>query len=305
VHPTILATLLDGSSPVVAMCCAGIALLVIGILAAKNQIAEARGLDKIVALSNACFASPVAVFGALHLFGPQFVRDLVPAYMPWRVFWVYGVGIALIAASLSIATRIGVRWSGLLFGIMMFLFVAMIHLPGAISEHDRVVWVIVFRESSFGGAAWILAATAVDGWSGQARTTLVTVGRVTIVLALIVFGIGHFLHPVVLPGVPLRKEMPAWVPGQAFIGYVTGTALLVAAGSVLLKRKTRTVLTCAAVWLLFLVLVIYGPLLIVALTDPDTTAKVVGINYFSDTLMFAGVILALASATPGIFASTH
>ena len=304
-HPTILATLLEGSSPVVAMCCAGIALLVIGILAAKNQIAEARGLDKIVALSNACFASPVAVFGALHLFGPQFVRDLVPAYMPWRVFWVYGVGIALIAASLSIATRIGVRWSGLLFGIMMFLFVAMIHLPGAISEHDRVVWVIVFRESSFGGAAWILAATAVDGWSGQARTTLVTVGRVTIVLALIVFGIGHFLHPVVLPGVPLRKGMPTWVPGQALIGYVTGAALLVAAGSVLLKLKTRTVLTCVGGWLLFLVLVIYGPLLIGALADPDTTAKVEGINYFFDTLMFAGVILALASATPSIVADTH
>lgn len=109
----------------------------------------------------------VAVFGALHLFGPQFVRDLVPAYMPWRMFWVYGVGIALIAASLSIATRIGVRWSGLLFGIMMFLFVAMIHLPGALSEHDRVLWVIVFRESSFGGAAWILAATAWTDGTGK------------------------------------------------------------------------------------------------------------------------------------------
>jgi uncharacterized membrane protein len=300
VHPTILATLAEGSSPVVAMCCAGIVLFVIGMLAAKNQIAEARGLDKIVALSNACFASPVAVFGALHLFGPQFVRDLVPPYMPWRMFWVYGVGVALIAASLSIATRVGVRWSGLLFGIMMLLFVAMIHLPGALSEHDRVVWVIVFRESSFGGAAWILAATAVDGWSGQAKTMLLTVGRVTITLALLVFGIEQFLHPVVLPGVPLRKEMPTWVLGQALIGYVTGTALLVAMGSVLLKRKTRTVLTCVAGWLLFLVLVIYGALLIGALADPDTTAKVVGINHFFDTLMFAGVILALASATPRI-----
>jgi uncharacterized membrane protein len=286
------------------MCAAGIALFVIGILAAKNRIAEARGLDKIVALSHACFASPVAVFGALHLFGPQFVQDLVPAYMPWRMFWVYGVGVALITASLSIATRIGVRWSGLLFGIMMFLFVAMIHLPGALSEHDRVVWVIVFRESSFGGAAWILAATAADGWQGQARTTLVTVGRVTIVLALIVFGIGHFLHPVVLPGVPLRKEMPTWVPGQMLIGSVTGAALLLAAGSVLLKWKTRTVLTCVAGWLLFLVLVIYGPLLIGALAEPETTARVVGINYFFDTLMFAGVILALASATPRASAGT-
>jgi hypothetical protein len=45
--------------------------------------------------------------------------------------------------------------------------------------------------------------------------------------------------------------------------------------------------------------------LIGALADPDTTAKVVGINYFFDTLMFAGVILALASATPGTIPGTY
>jgi NhaP-type Na+/H+ or K+/H+ antiporter len=94
------------------MCFAGIALFLIGGLAAKNESAEAPGLDKIVALSNVCFATPLAVFGALHLFGPQFVRDMVPRYMPGRMFWVYFVGAALIAASLSIATKIGVqqRW---------------------------------------------------------------------------------------------------------------------------------------------------------------------------------------------------
>ena len=48
---------------------------------------------------NVSFAVPLAMFGALHLFGPQFVRGLVPAYMPGRMFWVYFVGFALIAAS--------------------------------------------------------------------------------------------------------------------------------------------------------------------------------------------------------------
>ncbi len=82
-HPTILATFFEISRTVVGMCSAGIALFLIGVWTAKNEIAEARGLDKIVALSNLCFAIPLAVFGALHLFGPRFVIEIVPVYMPW------------------------------------------------------------------------------------------------------------------------------------------------------------------------------------------------------------------------------
>jgi hypothetical protein len=42
------------------MSAAGLALLVIGLLAAKNDIAQARGIDKIVALTYLCFAIPLA-----------------------------------------------------------------------------------------------------------------------------------------------------------------------------------------------------------------------------------------------------
>ena len=112
------------------MSAAGLALLMIGRLAAKNDIAQARGIDKVVALTHLCFAIPLAVFGAEHLSDGKSLLNTVPSYMPWRLFWVYFVGFALIAASLSIATKIQVRWSGLLFAVMMFLFVAMLHIPG-------------------------------------------------------------------------------------------------------------------------------------------------------------------------------
>jgi hypothetical protein len=92
--------------------------------------------------------------------------------------------------------------------------------------------------------------------------------------------------------------MPTWMPGRVLIGYVTGAALLATGGSILLARKTRIVVTCLGGWILFLVLVVYGPVLLLALSQPGTPAKVEGINYFADTLLFAGTILALASASP-------
>jgi len=299
-HTIILGAFLGTSSTAVAMCSAGIVLFVVALWAAKADFARARGLDKVVALSSLCFAVPLAVFGAEHLSEARFIMLAVPPYMPWRLFWAYFVGVALLAASLSIATKIQVRWSGLLFGIMMLLFVAMVHIPRVLaSPGDRIPWTIVIREMSFAGGGWILAANAMrDQGHGQWGRKLITVGRVLIAIAAIFYGVEHFLHPAGCPGVPLEKLMPPWIPGRLLIGYLTGAILLVAGVCFLLAKKTRMAATYLGTWIVLLVLFIYGPILIAQISDPNTAAQIEGINYFADTLLFAGAILALASATP-------
>src|SRR5262249_61305095 len=129
-----------------------------------------------------------------------------------------------------------------------------------------------------------------------AGNVLITVARRVVATAAFVFGSAHFLHSEGLPGVPLVKQMTAWLPGRVLIDYVTGAALLVAGVCFLLSRKTRAAATYVGTWLLLLVVVMYGPVMIVALSDPAIGVKVEGINYFADTLLFAGAILALASA---------
>jgi hypothetical protein len=137
-HTIILAAFFVFSRTVFSMCSAGILVFLVALWAARTDIAQARGLDKIVALNNLCFAAPLAVFGALHLAAAESLKTMVPSYMPWPLFWAYFFGFALLAASLSIATKILVRWSGLLFGIAMFCFVAMMDIPGALENpRDR------------------------------------------------------------------------------------------------------------------------------------------------------------------------
>src|SRR4029077_3567277 len=226
----------------------------------------------------------------------RFIMLAVPSYMPWRLFWAYFVGLALLSVSASFATKIQVRWSGLLFGIMMLLFVAMVHIPRALANpRDRIPWVIVIRELSFAGGAWILAGNAMRA---QGQSKLITVGRVLIAIAAIFFGVEHFLHPAGCPGVPLEKLTPAWIPGRLLIGYLTGVILLVAGASFLLGKKTRMAATYLGTWIVLLVLFLYGPILIAQMSDASTAVKVEGINYFADTLLFAGAILAVANATP-------
>src|SRR5277367_4975597 len=158
---TIVLAVFEFSRTAVSMCGASAVLLLIAIWAAKGDIARVSGLDKIVALSNLCFAVPLAVFGAEHFAAARGIMQIVPKFMPWPLFWTYLVGVALIAASLSIATRIQENWSGLLFGIMMFLFVAMMDLPGTLAKpHDRFNWTLMLREMSFGAGGWVLAGSA-------------------------------------------------------------------------------------------------------------------------------------------------
>ena len=285
------------------MSVAAILLFLIALWAAKTEIARASGLDKVVVLSNLCFALPLAVFGAEHLSAAEFIQQGVPSYVPWHLFWAYFVGFALLAASLSIATKIQVRWSGLLFGIMMFLFVAMMDIPGALAKPgDRFGWTLLLRELAFGGGGWILAGTAMREPGRESNPAapafFVATGRVLAGIAAIFYGVETFLHPLGMPGIPLEKLMSEWIPARPLIGYLTAAILVVAGAAILLAQKTRMAATYLGTWIVLLVVFIYGPILIASLLDPSTAVKVEGLNYFFDTLLFAGTILALASATP-------
>jgi uncharacterized membrane protein len=281
-------------------CAAGVVLFLIGLSAAKSAVAHATGIDKVVALSNLCFAMPLAVFGAEHFSAARGISQLVPKFMPWHLFWTYFVGLGLLAASLSIATKNLVRWSGLLFGLMMFLFVLMMDIPGTLAEpHNRIAWALLCRELSFGAGGWMLAAAAMDQPHEQGRRkALVTFGRVIIGISAVFYGVEHFLHSPNVPGVPLEKLMPAWIPAHALIAYLTGAILIVGGVCILLIWNARIAAAYLGAWILLLVLLIYGPILIASLLDPSTDAKVEGINYFFDTLLYAGTVLGLASALP-------
>src|SRR5579872_4069422 len=259
-HTTILIAFFEISHTVVSMCSAGVLLFLVALWAAKTDIARARGLDKIVALSNLCFAAPLAVFGALHLAAAKGLATMVPSYMPWKLFWAYFFGFALLAASLSIATKIQVRWSGLLFGIAMFCFVAMLDIPGSLANpRDRFGWTLTLREALFGGGGWILAGNAMrEQGRGQVGSKLITVGRVLIGIAAIFYRSENSSHTANVPGVPLEKLMPPWIPAHLLIGGLTGVILMVAGVCILQNKKTRMAATYLGAWIVLLVVFIYG-----------------------------------------------
>jgi len=246
-------------------------------------------------MAPAFYAAPLAVFGTQHLIVAQFVMLMVPVWMPFRLFWAYFVGVALLAAALSIVTRKLVWLSAPLLAAMIFLFVLMIHLPNAVKvPGNRIFWVLVFREMAFASGAMLLAVIGMRARRGAER--IVLVARMVLAVTLVFFGIQHLLHPEFAPGVPLEKITPTWVSMARFWGYLVG-AILPGLGLEMLTRKwaRRAAVTVGAVMLVITVS-LYLPIFLMA---TNTQGQVEGVNYVADTLLFGATFMLLAAALPG------
>ncbi len=275
---------------------AGAVFLVTGLFVVRKEIAAARGLDKLIAMRFAFVASSLAVFAAEHLVDAHDLVQAVPPWMPFRLFWAYFVGIALLVAALSLTFQRHLRLSATLLAIMFFLFVLMIHLPNVVTHlHERLFWTIAFRDSTFACGALALAVSQKPGWQPNRPDTLITFARVFIGATLVFYGIQHFLYPTFSPGVPLAKLTPAWVPLPILWACLAGAILFISGAALLANRYARAAAASAGLLMTLLTLFLYLPILLMSRGTDDI---VTGLNYLFDTLLFGGAVLLLAAALP-------
>jgi len=267
----------------------GFVVLIAGLVAIGKDLLKAPSADKLILLGPLFFAIPLAVFGTQHFIDTTAIMGLIPRWIPWHFFFVLLVGVCLIAAGLSIATRIRSGLAGLMAAIMFVCFEALMIIPSAVADpRNRFNWVIVFREFTFSAGALSIAAAAAAMWSGRATNAARTFARLELGVALVFFAVQQFLHPAHVPGVPLELVTPTWIPGHSIWGYVTGAVYLPAGLCLIASRRPRSAAMAAGVILLILVVAVYLPMLIAKPLDIEA------IDYFFDTLLFSGSVLAVA-----------
>jgi uncharacterized membrane protein len=275
---------------------AGAAFLGTGLFVVRKDIATAHGLDKLIAMRFAFVASSLAVFAAEHLVDAQDLMQAVPPWMPGRLFWAYFVGVALLAAALSLTFQKHMRLSATLLAVMFFLFVLMIHLPNVAAHlRERLYWTIALRDSTFACGALALAATQKPAWRPDHSDSWITFARVLMGSTLVFYGIQHFLYPTFAPGVPLSKLTPPWVPLPIIWAYLAGAILITCGVALLAGRYARASAASAGLLMTLLTLFLYLPIL---LMSKGTDQIVTGLNYVFDTLLFGGSVLLLATALP-------
>jgi uncharacterized membrane protein len=267
---------------------AGIAALVAGLFLARARFAAASGAGRVLVLGPVFEAVALAIFAAEHFLAARGLSAIVPRWIPEALFWTYFVGAALLAAAISFIAWRYVRWSASLLALLFLIIVATIDLPNLPKHaHERLFWTLTVRETAFAGGAMVLAGSL---WSRgrSAGTMLIMLGRLFVACTFVFYAIEHFLFPRFVPGVPLEKMTPAWVPAPALLAYIVGITLLAAGVGLMIRRTRRTAAAIAGTVLLLLTIFFYVPIFITEIRSP---LAVEGVNYVGDTLLFAATAL--------------
>jgi uncharacterized membrane protein len=276
------------------MMCAGIVALIAGLIFVRPRFLEATGATRLIVLGPVLEAVALAIFAAEHFTAARDLMPIVPRWLPWPLFWTYFVGVALLAAAVSFIAWRHVRLSARLLALLFLIIVATIDLPNLPAKlYDRLFWTLAVRELSFAGGAMVLAGSV---WPRKslAGSALVLLGRGIVATVMIFYGIEHFFFPHNVPGVPLEKLTPVWIPAPVVIAYFVGITLVLAGIGLFFHSTIRIAAAGAGTVLLLLTVFFYVPIFA---TEINSSLAVEGINYVGDTLLFAATAL-LAGSGP-------
>ena len=99
--------------------------------------------------------------GILHFVYVDFVARLVPSWIPAHLFWTYFSGSALIAGGIGIILPWTTRLAASLSGLMIFLWVVLLHIPRAVgAPRDSNETTAEVEALAMSGAAILVAVNA-------------------------------------------------------------------------------------------------------------------------------------------------
>ena len=116
-------------------------------------------MNALLSLGRWIFPAPFAIFGLMHFMNAEAMSGMVPGYMPAPTIFVFLSGAGLIAAAVSMYIGKYDKLAATLLGIMLLLFVLMLHLPGAMAGGEEAAGPMgnLLKDIGLAGAAFIYA----------------------------------------------------------------------------------------------------------------------------------------------------
>jgi uncharacterized membrane protein len=93
-----------------------------------------KPLENLIPFGRIFFSITMIEFGIDHFLYIDFIKTLVPLWIPGQAFWTYLAGAALVAAGVAIIFRIKTKISAGLLGLVILIWFFVLHIPRAIAD---------------------------------------------------------------------------------------------------------------------------------------------------------------------------
>jgi uncharacterized membrane protein len=142
--------------------CKVLALLSGALMLATQAPGEAAAgsdwANKLLPLGPILLGVFLLVCGFQHFYYAGFVDTLVPTWLPQPRFWTYFAGTCLLAGGLGLLIPKTMRWAAIMSGIMVFLWVFLLHIPRAVTmTQDPGETSAIFEALAISGVAFLVA----------------------------------------------------------------------------------------------------------------------------------------------------
>ena len=114
-------------------------------------------MKKLTSVGRILFAVPFALFGINHFLMLDYYFGMLTSFVPLGAYTIILTGIMLIAASISIITKVLVKFSTLCLAVLLFIFIVTIHIPHLFADADKTITIIALLKdiSLMGGSLMI------------------------------------------------------------------------------------------------------------------------------------------------------
>jgi putative oxidoreductase len=114
-------------------------------------------MKKLTTIGRILFAIPFALFGINHFLMLDYYLGMLTSFIPLGAYTIILTGIMLIMASISIMTKVLVKFSTIVLAILLFVFIITIHIPHLFNDSDKTATLIALLKdiSLMGGSLMI------------------------------------------------------------------------------------------------------------------------------------------------------
>ena len=216
---------------------------------------------RIAAVGHAFFAATLIGVGLLGLINGDFtaIWDPVPKGMPAREGLVYLCALISLACGLGLLWRRTATLAARVLLAYLLIWLLLLRLPTVLLSFEIGSWWSACKTAVLVAGAWVLCVWFATDWDKQRLSfatgdTGLRGARVIYGLALIPFGIAHFLYLDATAAL-----VPSWLPSPAAWAYFTGGAYIAAGLAVVIGVRARLAVTMSALQTGLISLLVWVP----------------------------------------------